>query len=90
VDYYVDSIMGEWTHNKKRSDKKIICYSRRAEVKLHKDRAMKWTDPETFVEYKVSGPIVLTEEKMLSIATSQVSYFRGLELTDKTEKEKVI
>jgi hypothetical protein len=89
-DYYNDLVMGEWKHDKKKSTKTDLCYARRAEVKLHKDHALPYTDPETFVDYKVHGKIVLTETKLINLKTSAPSFFRGVEFTPDTVKDKVI
>lgn len=86
-DYYVDSVMGEWVHDKKESTKDAIAYKRRAEVKLHKDYAVDWVDPEDFKKYKVHGDVVLTEKKLVNVKTSEPSLFRGLELTPKSVKQ---
>lgn len=85
-DYYTDSILGKWTHDKKASNKENLCYRRQATVTLHKDYAVDWTDPADYKEYNLHGDVILTETKLFNIATSDQNYFRGVELTDKTEK----
>lgn len=85
-DYYTDLIMGEWSHDKKESNKANLCYTRRAQVTLHKDFAMTWIDPADFKTYQVFGEVVLTEKKLVDMKTSNQSYFRGVELTDKSQK----
>lgn len=90
TDFYVDSIMGDWRHDKKGSTKEALRYTRKAPVKLHRDYAVAWTDPKDFKEYKVFGDVVLTEQKVMNVATSATSFFRGVELTATTEKAPVI
>jgi hypothetical protein len=89
-DFYVDSIMGSWVHDKRKSNKTNICYTRKAPVTLHKDNALDWTDATDFKQYKVHGDVVLTERKLIELSTSNQSLFRGIELTDKTIKTPVI
>jgi hypothetical protein len=88
--YYVDTVMGDWKHDKKKSTKDNLCYTRRAAVKLHKDYAIEWIDPKDTKKYKVFGDVVLTETKLINISTSLPSFFRGVELTDTSEKTLVI
>jgi len=89
-DYYVDAVMGQWAHNKKKTTKENICYTRQAAVKLHKDYAVLWTDPKDFKQYKVHGDVVLTETKLVNLQTSEQSFYRGVELTKTSEKTFVI
>lgn len=89
-DYYVDSIMGDWKHDKKQSNKDNLVYTRRVEVKLHRDNAVVHTDPKDMKKYRVYGDVVLTEKKMVSVKTSLPTLFRGVELTETSNKDEVI
>jgi len=89
-DYYIDQIMGEWVYDKKKSTKENLYYKRSAKVELHKDYAMPWTCPDSFKKYKVYGDVVLTETKLVEIKSSNQSFFRGIELTDKSVTDLVI
>lgn len=89
-DYYVDAILGEWKHNKRKSTRDNIYYERQATLKLHKDFAVPYIDPESFKEYKVHGEVTLTEVKLLQIQTSAQNFFRGVELTPNSIKEEII
>lgn len=87
---YVDSIMGEWTYDKKKSTKENMYYIRRATVTLHKDNAVVYTDPDDFKDYKVYGEVTLTEVKLVNVQTSNPNYFRGVELLPGTKKDLII
>lgn len=87
-DFYTDTVLGTWKLVKK--TKKDLNYQRKAEIKLHRDHALSYFDPKTFEEYLVWGDLVLVENKILNIETSDQSMFRGVELTGKTEKYLVI
>lgn len=89
-DFYVDAILGPWKHDKKGSTKETMSWRRNATVKLHRDNAILYTDPEDFKEYKVYGEVTLTEQKLINIATSDMSLFRGVKLTKDTTKDLVI
>lgn len=89
-DYYVDAIMGEWKQDKRKSNKENLCFKREATIKLHKDFAMLYIDPEDFKEYKVHGDVTLTETKLVSTQTSAQTFFRGLKLTPTSQKDIVI
>lgn len=88
-DYYVDAVLGKWVHNKKKSNKEHLCYTRSAKVTLHKDYAMDYVDPEDYKKYKVHGEVVLNETKLIDIETSNQNFFRGLELTKDSVKTLV-
>lgn len=90
VDLYVDSVMGDWKHDKKSSNKDNMSFKREAPIKLHKDYAVTWTDPEDFKEYHIWGDVVLTEQKLVDAKTSNQTFFRGVKLTKTTEKKIVI
>ena len=89
-DFYTDSIMGEWKQDKRKTTKDNLCYKREATIKLHKDHAMAYTDPEDFKDYKVFGDVTLTEQKLVNTNTSAQTFFRGLKLTPTSEKVAVI
>jgi hypothetical protein len=87
---YTDEIMGDWKYDKKGSTKESMCYRRRADIKLHKDFALSYTDPVDFQDYKVYGDVTLTETKLIEVKTSQPSFFRGVELKPESKKDLVI
>lgn len=88
-DYYIDAIMGEWALDKDSTTKEALCYRRKAQVKLHKDYSLPYTDPINYKDYNVHGVVILTETKLVNIRTSAQNYFRGLELTPDSVKDPV-
>jgi len=87
ADYYVDSILGEWKPNKKKSTKDALCFTRSAKVVLHKDHAMNNpNDPDNMVH----GEIILEETKLVNLKDSKQTFFRGLKTTKGTIKTPII
>lgn len=86
TDYYTDKVLGEWKFKKR--TKSALIYERKCEVFLNKAHAMYHNDGKE--ECNIHGKIILRQEKKIDIQTGTESMFKYVDLTDKTEKEKLI
>ena len=90
ADPYTDQVLGEWRFDARASKKNYFIWKRQATIKLHKDHAQMYTNPETFKVQKVFDEVTLTETKQICKATSSEQRYRGLKLTPNTKVEDLI
>ncbi len=83
IDPFNDASLGEWTMDRKHTNREFLAFVRTAEVNIPERYAQEWIDPVTFKKKIIWGKTILTERKLISKTNSSESIQREMIPQDK-------
>ena len=89
-DPFCDSVLGEFSPDKKNTDKDNYAFSRSGSLLIAEEYAQPWIDPVTFEKKMIFGNVDLKEVRLISKKDGSASYTRHIDPSLKGGKIKNI